>query len=59
MKRAREFAREFLSKHPEHKEEVIGLLELCQSEIEEGGSEEHEIELFEESCEQLLEEDED
>lgn len=54
MQRAREFAIEFIKKHPQHKSEVIDYLQLCQDEIDEGGSVEHEVELFIGSCEDLL-----
>ena len=58
MKRAIEFAREFVKEHPNLKHQVIDLLELCQSEIEEGGSPTHEVELCIGSIKELLEEEE-
>lgn len=51
-----QFARGFIKDNPQLKEEVIDLVELCFSEIEEGGSEQHEINLCIESIKQLLEE---
>lgn len=36
---------ETIRKYPHLKDEVMGLYELCLSEIEEGGSTSHEIEL--------------
>jgi hypothetical protein len=57
MKEAVEFAKEFIKEHPNLKEEVVELLELCQSEIEEGGSPTHEVELCINSIKQLLEEE--
>jgi len=57
MKEAVEFAKEFIKEHPNLKEEVVDLLELCQSEIEEGGSPTHEVELCINSIKQLLEEE--
>jgi hypothetical protein len=57
MKKAVEFAKEFINEHPNLKVEVMDLLELCQSEIEEGGSPTHEVELCINSIKQLLEEE--
>lgn len=57
MKEAVEFAKEFIVKHPHLKDEVIDLLELCQTEIEDGGSPVHETALCIESIKQLLEEE--
>ena len=58
MKQLIEFAKEFIQKHPQHKEEVIDLVQLCKDEIEEGGSPQHEMSLCIESIKQLLEEEE-
>jgi hypothetical protein len=55
MKKAVEFAKEFIKEHPNFKEEVIDLLDLCQSEIEEGGSPTHEVDLCINSIKQLTE----
>jgi hypothetical protein len=57
MKQAIEFAREFVKEHPHLKHQVIDLLELCQSEIEEGGSPQHEVELCIGSIKELVEEE--
>jgi hypothetical protein len=51
---ARQFGREFLAKHPQFKDEVNDLYRLMLDEIEEGGSENHEVGLFIGSCEDLL-----
>lgn len=45
-------------KHPELKSEMLGLLELCIDEVDEGGSVEHEIELCINDVEQLIKENE-
>jgi hypothetical protein len=42
--------------YPELKDEIMDLLQLCQDEIDEGGSESHEIELFIGSVDDLIEE---
>lgn len=57
MKEVIQFAKQFITEHPNLKDEVIGLVELCQSEIEEGGSPQHEMSLCIESIKQLLEEE--
>ena len=54
---AKEFALDFMKKHPQFTEEVKDLWSLMNSEIEEGGSEQHEINLFIGSCEELLTEE--
>jgi hypothetical protein len=56
MKDLREYALEVIKNYPELKEDVIGLYILCQSEIEEGGSPDHEIQLCLEDIRQLIEE---
>lgn len=50
-----EFANKFVAEHPQHKDEVNDLLQLCFDEIEEGGSSANEIQLCRTSIEQLLE----
>jgi len=45
-----------ITKHPEHKEEILDYYDLCMDEIEEGGSPTHEIELCINSVEELTEE---
>jgi hypothetical protein len=58
IKIATEFAREFIKNHPEHKGEVLDYYSLMKDEIaDEGGSKEHEIELFIGSCNDLLKKD--
>ena len=57
MKEAIDFAREFVKQHPNLKDEVYDLLELCQSEIEEGGSPTHEVQLCINSIKELREEE--
>lgn len=59
MKRLNDYAAEFISKHPQLKEEVNDLVQLCYDEIEQGGSKEHEIDLAIDSIDELLEDDED
>lgn len=54
MKQLIEFAKEFIQKHPQHKEEVIDLVQLCKDEIGEGGSPQHEINLCIGSIQDLL-----
>jgi hypothetical protein len=43
-----------MKKHPQHKEEVRDFFQLMKDEISEGGSTEHEIDLFIGACEDLL-----
>jgi hypothetical protein len=45
-----------ITKHPEHKEEILDYYDLCIDEIEQGGSPTHEIELCINSIEELTEE---
>lgn len=52
--RAKNFAYEFMDKHPEFKAEVIDYFELMKNEVEEGNSVENEIDLFIGSCKDLL-----
>ena len=49
------FKTDFIKNYPEYEDEVIGLFDLCIMEIEEGGSIEHEFDLFQQACEQLFE----
>ena len=46
-------ARNAIAKHPEHRCEIIDLFTLAVSEIEDGGSAEHEYELFMGSIEEI------
>jgi hypothetical protein len=50
------YAKEVVTLRPGLLDEINGLLSLCYSEIEEGGSPAHEIELCAESIKQLIEE---
>lgn len=54
LARAVDFGNQFMKDHPEFKEEVRDLFQLMKDEIEEGGSTEHEIDLFIGSCNDLL-----
>ena len=54
LARAVDFGNQFMKDHPEHKSEVRNLFQLMKDEIEEGGSTEHEIDLFIGSCNDLL-----
>ena len=51
-----QWARALKNEHPEKFSEIWDYVSLCQDEIEEGGSPDHEIELCKESIKQLLEE---
>lgn len=55
--RAISFGNEFMKNHPKHKQQVRDYFELMKDEVEEGGSIEHEIDLFIGSCNDLLTED--
>lgn len=55
MKELVKFANGFIRDNPQFRNEVYDLLSLCEDEIDEGGSPEHEIQLCEESIRQLLE----
>jgi hypothetical protein len=48
------YVKEIAKKHPQVKEEVFDLLELCMDEIEEGGSKEHEIDLCRRDIDNIL-----
>lgn len=48
-----------ITKHPEHKEEMLDLFSLCVDEIADGGSEWNEIQLCRSSIEELIEEEND
>ena len=54
---ARNFGIEFIKNHPQFKAEVNDYYFLMLNEIEEGGSEANEVELFIGSCEDLLNQD--
>lgn len=54
IQRAKDFAKEFTEKHPEHIDEVNDMFDLMKDEIEAGESQENEIQLFIGACEDLL-----
>ena len=54
----REFAKEFISKHPEHKQDVVDFVRLAEDEVADGESKWNECELAVNSINQLLEEEE-
>lgn len=56
MKKLVEDLRAVIAKHPQLKEQVNDLFQLCKDEIEEGGSEMHEIELCRGSVQELVDE---
>lgn len=53
-----EYAKSVIEKYPSLTSEVRGLIDLCISEIEEGGSQDHEIELCWSDIQTLVEEEE-
>lgn len=53
-----EFAKSVIQKYPSLTNDVKDLVNLCISEIEEGGSEQHEIELCWSDIEELVKEEE-
>jgi hypothetical protein len=55
MKNLLEWAHAIMKEHPGHRNQIWELLDLCHSEIEEGGSETHEIKLCKEDILQLIE----
>jgi hypothetical protein len=50
------YARSVVAQYPDLKEEVLGLIDLCESEIEEGGSVQHEIDLCKRDIDEIVEE---
>jgi hypothetical protein len=54
FERALIYRREFLIERPDLQEQVDDLLQLMFDEIEQGGSTDHEIDLFISSCDDLL-----
>jgi hypothetical protein len=48
------YVRDMIVKHPELREQMLELLELCMDEIEEGGSPVHEISLCVSDINQLI-----
>ena len=59
LARAVDYGNKFMEKHPQFKSEVKDFFQLMKDEIEEGGSVEHEIDLFIGACDDLLIEEED
>ena len=55
LKQLREYAAGEIVKHPAYETQIIDLVSLAESEIEEGGSEHHECELAVDSIDQLTE----
>lgn len=50
------YARNVAAQYPDLKEEILGLVDLCESEIEEGGSVQHELDLCQRDIDELVEE---
>lgn len=59
LEQLKEWIKVQITKHPEHKEEMLDLYSLCIDEIADGGSEWNEVQLCISSIEQLLEEEND
>jgi hypothetical protein len=59
LEQLKEWIKVQITKHPEHKEEMLDLYSLCIDEIADGGSEWNEVQLCISSIEELLEEDND
>ena len=58
MRELRKYATEMARMYPNKLNAINELLQLCQDEIDEGGSEAHEIELCAEDIKQICESDE-
>ena len=52
----KKYVREITAQYPDLDEEISDLYDLCLNEIEEGGSEQHEIHLCKTDIDQLVEE---
>lgn len=50
-------ANRLTAQYPQHKSAIIDLYQLMEDEITEGGSPDHEFELFQSSVKQLIEDD--
>jgi RNA-splicing ligase RtcB len=50
------YARNVSAQYPDLKEEIYGLVDLCEAEIEEGGSVQHEINLCKRDIDEIVEE---
>jgi hypothetical protein len=59
LEQLKEWIKVQITKHPEHKEEMLDLYSLCIDEIADGGSEWNEVQLCISSIEELLEEEND
>jgi hypothetical protein len=59
LEQLKEWIKVQITKHPEHKEEMLDLYSLCIDEIADGGSEWNEVQLCRSSIEELLEEEND
>ena len=59
LEQLKEWIKVQITKHPEHKEEMLDLYSLCIDEIADGGSEWNEVQLCISSIEELLEEKND
>lgn len=59
LEQLKEWIKVQITKHPEHKEEMLDFYSLCIDEISEGGSLDNEISLCRNSIEELLEEEND
>ena len=49
------YAHDMANKYPELRDEILDILDLAKSEIEEGGSADHECQLAEQSINDLIE----
>lgn len=54
LEQVTKWANDKMKEHPELKSEIYDLYVLCRTEIEDGGSESHEIELFMSDVEELI-----
>ena len=54
MENFKQYVSEVMKLHPQHKEEIRDLFQLCLDEIDEGGSVEHEISLCRSDIEEII-----
>ncbi len=54
MEELKKYVVEVMKSHPQHKEEIRDLYQLCLDEIDEGGSVEHEISLCRNDIEEII-----
>jgi hypothetical protein len=54
LSQLKSFVRESIKSHPQHREEIEDLFQLCLDEIEEGGSVDHEVSLCRNDIEELI-----